>query len=108
MANELISEVFDLIAQACMRRKLTPIKDKLIGIELDDHWKFWVNGYSEPQKFITCGVEQTLAPFHAYIEFNGWPAGIVNHYGGAIAAGDLANETTFIEALKKDIALGFR
>ena len=39
----------------------------------------------------------------AAIKFNGWPAGIIDPQGGIIAAGDVANEDTFIAAIEADL-----
>lgn len=41
--------------------------------------------------------------FQAKIEFNGWPAGIIDPHGGIIAAGEAANEDTFIAAIEADL-----
>lgn len=38
------------------------------------------------------------------IEFNGWPAGVASGAGGIIAAGELANEETFVAALQEGLA----
>ena len=40
----------------------------------------------------------------AVVKWNGWPAGIITAAGGTIAAAELANEDTLVEALKE--ALG--
>ena len=42
-----------------------------------------------------------LPPYTMRLSYNGWPAGIVNSGGGIIAAGEAANEGTFIEALEE-------
>jgi hypothetical protein len=44
-----------------------------------------------------------VAPFESYIEFNDWPVGMITPFGGIIAAGECANENTFIEALDRRI-----
>lgn len=49
---------------------------------------------------MTCTEGVTVEPFHCYIEFNGWPAGVVAPWGGVIAAGDVANEAAFLAAVK--------
>lgn len=41
--------------------------------------------------------------FSAALKFNGFPAGIIDPRGGIIAAGSLANEDTFIAAIKAEI-----
>ncbi|MOA58861.1 hypothetical protein D3C78_1833450 [compost metagenome] len=42
-----------------------------------------------------------IPSYHAAVEYNGWPAGIIGYEGGVIAAGEAASEESFIEALKK-------
>lgn len=39
------------------------------------------------------------------VSFNGWPAGVIDPNGGIIAAGEIANEDTFIEAVESDLGL---
>jgi hypothetical protein len=39
----------------------------------------------------------------AALKFNGWPAGIIDPAGGIIAAGDAANEDSFIAAIEADL-----
>lgn len=67
--------------------------------DVDEHWRVVLNPHRE---FVRYGekAEIEIPPFSCYIEFNGWPAGLINPYGGAIAAGSLANEETFIAAVK--------
>ncbi len=43
------------------------------------------------------------ANLQAKLKFNGWPAGIIDPRGGIIAAGGVANEDTFIEAIETDL-----
>ena len=41
-----------------------------------------------------------MQPFHTYIEYNGWPAGVLNPLGeGEFAAGTGANVESFVAAL---------
>lgn len=94
-----MSPLFLDIAEFCMARGAKSIKDVpgCYEAKVDEHWWIAVNGHAEPAKTST-GVE--VPPFAAYIEFNGWPAGVVDPAGGLLAAGELANETTFRAALK--------
>jgi len=55
-------------------------------------WRVRLNGAGEEQ--------DGIPPFTASIEFNGWPAGLIDPAGGVIAAGELANEDTFIAAAR--------
>lgn len=59
-------------------------------------WHVRLNGAGEEQ--------DGIPPFTASIEFNGWPAGLIDPAGGVIAAGELANEDTFIAAARAEIA----
>jgi len=65
---------------------------------VDDAWSISLNGHREPT-LNSQGIE--VPPFSVYVEFNGLPAGVFNAFGGTIAAGAVANERTFIAALKR-------
>lgn len=65
--------------------------------QIDEHWHLSLNGHKEA---ITDSKGREVPPFHASIDWNGWPAGLISPGGGIIAAGACANEDTFIEALK--------
>lgn len=65
--------------------------------QVDERWWLAMNGHNEP-RVNSDGFE--VSPFSAVLKFNGWPAGIVEPGGGVIAAGEAANEDTFIEALR--------
>ena len=67
---------------------------------IDEHWWIAVNGHPETMEANGIKVE----PYHVYVEFNGWPAGLFNMRSGSIAAGDLANEQTFIDAIDRAIS----
>jgi hypothetical protein len=43
------------------------------------------------------------ANLQAALKFNGWPAGVIDPGGGIIAAGNAANEDTFIAAIEADL-----
>lgn len=93
--------VFDLIAQIAIADGDSPIT-KFPGCwhrKLDDEWEIWVNGHREKMA-IPRHEELKVSPFHCYVEFNGWPAGVFTPFDGCIVAGKLANEETFIKALK--------
>lgn len=75
----------------------------LIGLwtcELDDHWAVALNGGTADAEW--CGF--TLPRFHCAVTFHGFPAGLFNAFGGQIAAGRVANEETFCEALRMALA----
>lgn len=103
--NELDKPVcvaIDKVAELSIALGVAPINnlDGCWEHQVDSHWWIALNGHKEPIK-TSKGVE--VEPFSCYVEFNGWPAGIFNPFGGGFAAGELANEDTFIEALEKAI-----
>lgn len=60
-------------------------------------WSWLVSANPTP---ITTEGGVTVMPFHAYIEFNGWPAGVLRVMGdGQFAAGSEANPEAFAAAL---------
>lgn len=61
-------------------------------------WAFTLNPHDTPK--LIGDTATTLPPFHLFVEWNGFPAGIVSPAGGVIAAGARANEDTCIAALK--------
>lgn len=94
-----VCEAFCRVAELCEALGEHPIS-KYPGCwehTVDERWKIAVNGHKEPKK---CSLSDVpVEPFNCYVTFNGWPAFIFNPYGGAGAAGEAANENTFIEAL---------
>lgn len=68
---------------------------------IDERWQVAVNGHTEPRK---CSHGPMVGPFECYVQYNGWPAGILTPCGGIIAAGECANEDTFIAAIEAAIA----
>lgn len=68
--------------------------------QVDDNWWIAINGHGDDKK---CSKGPNVKPYCCYVEFNGFPAGLLNPYGGAIAAGIVANEDAFISALQKAI-----
>lgn len=94
--------IFLAIARLAKARGATPIKDKVWEVKLDSNWWFAVNGFSvEKTVRGDSGVEQRVPAFHTFVEFNGWPAGIFNAFGGSFAAGYAANEESFCAAIRK-------
>lgn len=94
-----ITEAFAEIVKLAERRGVARIND-LPGCwepEIGGEWKIALNGHREPAKS-SSGAE--VPPFSAYIEYNGWPAGVIDPSGGIIAAGECANEDAFIAALR--------
>lgn len=66
------------------------IKDRVFRIDAGK-WVLRANGH----RVKTDGVP----PFSVMVEFNGWPAGIIDPGGAVIAAGSLANLQTLVDAL---------
>lgn len=97
---------FDAIAEMCERLGVSNIglMDGCWTYIVDDNWWIAVNGHREPivaisptdREYNRKGTE--VPPFHAYIEFNGWPAGFITPFDGLIAAGAAANPETFMAA----------
>ena len=70
--------------------------------KIDDQWKIALNGHSEDTRH----DGHNVPAYTAYVEYNGWPAGFVAPNGGILAAGDAANEATFIAAIDRVLARG--
>ena len=94
-----LSAMFVAIADYALRQGVKSI-NALPGCweqQIDEQWWIAVNGHRE--ECLTS--EGTAVPgFSAYVKYNGWPAGFVDPYGGTFAAGEGANEDTFLAALK--------
>ena len=72
--------------------------------EIDDSWYVAVNAHKHAVTVMPeGGMEASVPPYHAAVWFNGWLAGLVSAHGGTIAAGELANESSFIDAVKARI-----
>ena len=69
---------------------------------LGEHWRVAINGHRDPCSDST-GAE--VPPYHAYLEYRGWPAGLVNPRGGTIVNGEGANEDALIEVLRQEIGV---
>lgn len=66
---------------------------------IDEHWWVAINGHKDD---MACSREAPPVPsLHCYIEYDGWPAGLISLQDGVIAAGESANEDTFIAAVKR-------
>jgi hypothetical protein len=70
-------------------------------------WAFAVNGHAEPQPnpfFDGLDGTEPIAPYHCFVQFNGWPFAILGPHGGFIASGAAANEESLIAAIEAEIA----
>lgn len=91
-----ICETFILIAEACAAKYGAPLPKELLTLGDENHeWGVTLNPTDK----------QIMAfdPFEAHINWNGFPAGVLNPYCGLIAAGELANEETLCEWLRTQI-----
>jgi hypothetical protein len=94
-----ISETFFEIADLAKRLGAERIGE-LPGCweqRVDSRWWIAVNG---KDKETACSHGSAVPPYSAYVEYNGWPAGMIDPYGGVLVAGEGANEDTFIAALR--------
>lgn len=66
-------------------------------VQIDERWWVAVNGHEVPVECSRAG--QPVPAFSAYVEFNGWPAGVLDPFGGFLAAGHLANEANLTAAI---------
>lgn len=101
MSNDRpICELFMAIAELHGRDKLPPL-NRLSGCWERQIGRWWiaVNGHDQPVK---CSKGAAVGAFECYVEYNGWPAGIFNPYGGVLAAGSCANEDVFLAAVRAE------
>ena len=97
--QEEISEIFAEIMAYAEALGVSRLNQRpgLWRQQLDDDWVFWVNPHASR---IPADRGPEVAPYHCYVEFRGWPAGVVSPAGGEFAAGEAANEDTFLAALR--------
>ena len=93
-----ISEVFDEICQLALALGVKNINQLPACWEhkVDEEWRIAVNAHNKP---VNAG-DTTVPAFTAYLEFNGWPAGLISPYGGMMASGAIANEVELLKALR--------
>lgn len=94
-----ILEAYDAVAGLYLSIEEKPIKehDGCWEHQVDERWWVAMNGHQEPKQ---CSTGESVPPYHIYIRFNDWPAGMLSPYYGSIAAGEAANENAFIAACK--------
>lgn len=97
--SERIAAVFCVIADLAAALGVKSISEREGCWEhtLDERWWFAINGHNGPTP---CSHGVDVPPFHCYVEYNGWPAGMFSPYGGQMAAGSSANEDTLLIALR--------
>lgn len=91
---EKISEIFILAAELAIKDNVVPIEE-MYERKVDDNWTIVINS-SKERKYKGLNIP----PFCMYVEFNGLPAGLLDPWGGVIAAGKAVNEDALIRALK--------
>ena len=81
------------------------IKDQVWHYKISDKWEIWINGNKVKAAGIRSDGRPTsmLNPYEAYIEFNGWPAGIMTPFESMIAHGTIANIFTLRDAIRAAI-----
>ena len=92
------TELWDRIIAIWEVSDLPPM-NKIVGcweLEVDEHWWIAVNGHQGPKD---CSRDVSVPPYHAYIEWCGWPAGMVSPKDGIVAAGREANYPALLQAL---------
>jgi hypothetical protein len=102
MNEPCLCEAFVRIAE--LGNALGIVLNKLPGCwehSIDERWRIAVNGHETPMLSSLSNVP--VEPFTCYVEYNGWPAGLLTPCGGVIAAGSCANEEEFIAALIRAI-----
>lgn len=98
-----VAGIWDGLCTLAIQLKVEPMSQlpECWEHKLDEHWAFAVNGHNAPMqasRFFPSPV--VVPPFCLYVEFNGFPAGILNPYRGEFVAGILANAKKFRKALK--------
>ena len=106
MSEPQVSEVFGRIAKLGIALGVAPL-NKLPGCwqhHVDEKWWIALNGH---KKQMPASSENGMSsiqpyevdPFHCYVEYNGWLAGVITPTGGIFSAGSEANEDSLIDAL---------
>ena len=95
-----IPEALSEIAGLCLISGASPLTkyENCWEERLDEKWEIAMNGHKTPKR-CSHGIE--VPPFSVYVQYNGWPAGILDPTGGIIASGESANEQNFIAAIRK-------
>jgi len=102
-----VNECFCAIVDLALALGVTRI-DLLSGCwthRIDAQWWVAVNGHPGGMPASSPDGASAKVPFivpgqHCYVEYNGWPAGLLNPFVGTLAAGEAANEDTFIAAIQ--------
>lgn len=98
----MANETFGLLAEFAVATGAKSIGD-LAGCwekRIDEHWWVAVNGHLDE---VACSREAPVPPRHAYIEYDGWPAGVLSEQGGVVTMGEVANEDSLKAALRRAV-----
>ena len=95
-----MTEVFVKVVELGIALGWKSIKDRpgCTEHQVDDEWWFAINPHGEECK---CSKGATVPAGHVYLQFNGWPFGLVNCEEGMCGFGAVANEGVLIEALER-------
>jgi hypothetical protein len=103
MEERPVTEVMDALAELHISRGLPPLNELPTPYEYGKigKWELVINGSREDATWSREEGAVTIPPFTLYVEYNGWPAGMINPYEGEILAADgEANEQGLIEAIR--------
>lgn len=95
--------LFEMICEIAIKDGVSQI-NKFDGCwerQIGEHWWIAVNGHKDSVK---CSRGADVPPFNCYLEFNGWPAGVFDPFGGIICAGSEGNEEAFASAMETELA----
>jgi hypothetical protein len=95
-------KAFILVGELAYRRGARNIRARpgCHKVEVDDEWTVHVNAHAESAE-MEAGL--TVPPLSMFVEYNGWPAGLIDSGGGIVAAGTSANEDKLCAALEAAI-----
>lgn len=96
--SEALSVAFVKLVDWATTKGAQSIKD-LPGCwehDIDAHWWVAINGKGQSTD---CSRQVAVPAYHAYLEFNGFPAGLIAPNGGVLADGSVANEEALLAAL---------
>jgi len=100
-----VTPLFVLIGQLAEKDGVMPLPEHRPHTcwerRVGDEWWIAVNPHTEEKR---CSRGANVPFGNAYVEFCGFPAGLFTPFGGTMAAGKVANEVTFTEALKAELA----
>lgn len=97
-----VCEAFVQACETACHGNDTPLKGRVADFTRGG-WRVVING-TEADHEVALSDEcmgATVPPVHMAVFWNGWLAGILNPAGGVLAAGEAANEDTFIAAMKE-------